>query len=67
MSRIDSKKRKIHLRTREKRKAKLAKLRERYSKAKMESDKEKVLEKVRKIAPWLSKEEFLAPLNEQEE
>lgn len=60
MSRIDSKKRKIHLKTREKRKAKLAKLRQKYLAAKMGSDKEKILEKARKIAPWLSQEEFLA-------
>lgn len=66
MSRINPKKRKIHLRIREKRKAKLAKLREKYSKVKMESDKKKILEKVHKLAPWASEEEFLAPLGGKE-
>ncbi len=41
------------------RKRKLRYLRKKYSLAKSNQEKEKLLEKVRKIAPWLSQEEFL--------
>jgi hypothetical protein len=54
-----------HIKTiekRRKRRAKLKKLREKYLLAKTKEEKEKILEKVRKITPWLSEEEFLAPL-----
>lgn len=60
MSRVSSKRRKIQLKIREKRKAKLAKLRGRYLTAKSETEKEKILQKARKLAPRLSQEEFLA-------
>jgi len=43
-----------------KRKAKLKKLREKYKLAKTKEEKEKILEKVKKIAPWFSEEKFLA-------
>lgn len=66
MSRINRKKRKVQLKTREKRKVKLAKLRQRYSAAESEVEKEKILEKARQLAPWLSREEFLAPIKNQE-
>ncbi len=46
---------------RRKRREKLKKLREKYKLAKTDQEREKILEKVRKIAPWLSKEEFLNP------
>ncbi|MBU3957303.1 hypothetical protein KKI19_03480 [Patescibacteria group bacterium] len=61
MSKIDLKKRKMRIRIRKRRKIKLAKLRQEYSVAKSNEKKEKILEKVRKIAPSLSQEEFLAP------
>jgi len=61
MSKIDLKKRKIRIRIRKKRKRKLAKLRQEYSTAKSQEKKEKILEKVSKIAPSLSQEEFLTP------
>lgn len=61
MSRVDKKRRKVLLQVREKRKAKLAKLRQKYVAAKTGNEKEKALEKARKVAPWLSQEEFLAP------
>jgi hypothetical protein len=41
------------------RKEKLRKLRKKYKLAKTEQEKKKILEKVKKIAPWLSEEEFL--------
>jgi hypothetical protein len=40
----------------------LKKLRERYAKAKTGGDKERILEKVRRVAPGLSSEQFLAPI-----
>ncbi len=49
---------------RRKRKEKLRKLREKYKSARTNEEKEKILEKAKKIAPWLLKDEFLAPLNE---
>lgn len=60
MSRVNSKRRKIQIKTAHKRKRKLAKLRQQYSKAKTKEKKEKILAKVSKITPWLSEEEFLA-------
>jgi hypothetical protein len=40
----------------------LQKLRERYAKAKTNADKDKILEKVSRVAPGLSSEQFLAPI-----
>ena len=40
----------------------LQKLRERYVKAKTNADKDKILEKVSRVAPGLSSEQFLAPI-----
>lgn len=42
-----------------KRREKLRKLKEKYKLAKTEEEKKKILEKVKRIAPWLSEEEFL--------
>ncbi|RMF86739.1 MAG: hypothetical protein D6736_14420 [Nitrospinota bacterium] len=54
--------RQAELRRRRTRRAKLAKLRRRYMAAKTEEEKAWVLQKVQKIAPWLTKEQFLAPI-----
>jgi len=43
----------------QKREEKLKKLRKKYQAVKEKRGKEKILEKVKKIAPWLSEEEFL--------
>ena len=51
---------------RRKRKEKLRKLRIKYSLAKTNEEREKILEKVRRIVPWLSLEEFLEPLKKEE-
>jgi len=51
---------------RRKRKEKLRKLRIKYSLAKTDEEREKILEKVRRIVPWLSLEEFLEPLKKEE-
>ena len=44
------------------RKQKLKKLRARYAILNNEEDREKIILKIKRIAPWLSKEEFLAPI-----
>jgi hypothetical protein len=57
-----------HIKTiekRRKRKEKLKRLREKYLLAGTKEEKERILEKLRKIAPWLSEEEFLAPLKKK--
>jgi hypothetical protein len=51
------------LRQRRARKEKLSKLREHYAKAKTEGERAAVLDKAHRVAPWLSQDEFLSPLN----
>ncbi len=50
------------IRRRRARREKLSKLRERYRAAKSSADRERLLEKMKRVAPWLSVEEFLKPL-----
>jgi len=50
---------------RRKRREKLSKLREKYALAKGEEEKEKILDKVKRIAPWLSVEEFIKLLEQK--
>lgn len=52
------------LRQRRARKEKLAKLRDRYASAKSEGERAAILDKMHRVAPWLSQDEFLAPLEE---
>ena len=47
------------------RKMKLKKLRVRYTNAKSSTEKEAVIQKASRIAPWLKQEEFLAPLKKK--
>jgi len=44
------------------RRLKLRKLRQRYAGVKTAAEKEQVLQRVARMTPWLSAEEFLAPL-----
>lgn len=57
MGRENKKRRSMKIKQAQKRRVKLGKLRQLYQEGK--KDKEKILEKVNKIAPWLSEEEFL--------
>ncbi len=50
------------MRHRKQRREKLRNLRAKYAKATNEDVKRNIIEKARKIALWLSEEEFLAPL-----
>jgi hypothetical protein len=61
MGRYRAKRRKSQINARQGRKIKLASLREAFSNAQSADDKAKIMEKVGKISPWLSKEEFLTP------
>jgi len=67
MGKEDPKRRSLKIKKAQKRAKKLARLRRLYTEAKTREEKEKVLEKVTKIAPWLSEEEFLKPLQKIEE
>lgn len=62
MGKEDPKRRSLKIKQAQKRGKKLAKLRQLYLEAKTSQEKEKIWEKVFKIAPWLSEEEFLRPL-----
>ncbi|MCD6284055.1 hypothetical protein J7J12_02245 [bacterium] len=55
-----------YIRKKRKRKEKLRKLREKYKLAKTQDEKDKILEKVWKIAPWISREEFLNSIKQEE-
>ena len=59
MAKISVKRRQFEIKKRKKRSKKLAKLRGTYSLAKTKSAKEKILDKAKKAAPYLSEEEFL--------
>ncbi|MFC1727594.1 hypothetical protein ACFL0Y_03670 [Patescibacteria group bacterium] len=66
MGRLRLKKRRHQIKVKQKRKAKLAKFRLAYTKAKTEEGKKKALAKLQKIAPWLSEKELLAPIAKKE-
>ncbi len=63
MGRLHSKRRSMQIKQAQKRRAKLAKLRKMYTEGK--KDKDKILEKVFKIAPWLSKKEFISSIKKE--
>jgi hypothetical protein len=54
--------RRNELHARRVRRARLKQLRERYAKAKTSAEKDKIMEKVSRVAPSLSSEQFLAPI-----
>lgn len=62
MGREHRKRRRMVIRQKQNRSAKLKKLRADYAKADTTSKKDQILAKVAKVAPWLSEEDFLAPL-----
>jgi len=66
MGRQHAKRRSMKISQAQKRRKKLGKLRRAYGKTDSETKKEQILEKVFKIAPWLSKEKFLEPLQKEE-
>jgi hypothetical protein len=54
--------RRNELHARRVRRHRLKQLRERFAKAKTSAEKEKILEKVQRVAPTLSSEQFIAPI-----
>lgn len=62
MSDISPQRRKFQIKKRQKRQRKLKDLRKRYSEAKTKAKKDRILRKVFKVAPYLTKERFLEPL-----
>lgn len=54
--------RRSEIRRRRTRKAKVAALRQKYQATTSKTDKQAILAKLVKVAPWLSEEQFLAPL-----
>ena len=54
--------RRNELHARRVRRQQLKKLRVRFAKAKTSADKEKILEKVARVAPSISPEQFVAPI-----
>jgi hypothetical protein len=54
--------RRNELHARRVRRQRLKQLRERYAKAKTSAEKDKIMEKVSRVAPSLSSEQFLAPI-----
>ncbi|OGZ32849.1 MAG: hypothetical protein A3I88_02695 [Candidatus Portnoybacteria bacterium RIFCSPLOWO2_12_FULL_39_9] len=57
--------RQTELHRRQKRREKLKKLRAKFALAKNNEEKERILEKVRRMAPWLLSTEFLKPLEKE--
>jgi len=65
MSKISPKRRRFEIRKKRKRKIKIKKLREKYLNSSSEEERKKILEKVQKIAPHLTIEEFLKPIKDK--
>ena len=65
MAKISPNRRRFQIRKNQKRRFKLRKLRELFVKAKVKTEKDKILEKAQKIAPHLSEQEFLSPLEKK--
>jgi len=62
MGRASPSRRKKQISQERKRRLKLKKLRQKYLSAKGLMDKEKIIEKAQRLAPWLTKENFLRPI-----
>ena len=63
MGRQHKKRRSMIIKIKKKRQTKLKKLRQQYAEGK--KDKDRILEKAAKIAPCLTKEEFLEPVKKE--
>jgi len=62
MSKISQKRRQFEIKRKQKRRKKLKKLKEKYFLAKSKEEKEKIIEKIKRISPHLSIEEFLGKI-----
>lgn len=59
MSKISKKRRRFEIRKKQKRRKKIKKLKERYLAAKSKEEKEKILEKLKRITPHYPLDQFL--------
>jgi hypothetical protein len=59
MSKISQKRRQFEIKRKRERRKKIKKLRERYFQSKSEEEKAKIIEKLKKIVPYLRLEEIL--------
>jgi hypothetical protein len=66
MGRVSPTKRKMAIAQKRKKQKKLKKLRQKYLAAKTSEEKSSLLEKVYRLAPWLTKKKFLAPIKESQ-
>lgn len=66
MGREHQKKRRMSIRQNQKRKEKLSKLRVKYVKADNQSEKDQVWEKVHKLSPEITRDEFEKPIETAE-
>jgi hypothetical protein len=64
MAKISVKRRKFQIRKKQKRKAKLKKLRQLFNQAKSQKEKEEILERIKKIAPQVCSKDLSAWLKE---
>jgi len=64
MSRISPKKKARTIKIKQNKKAKLAKLRQKYAQTSGEQEKETVWQKAMKLSPFLTKEEFEKPASQ---
>lgn len=65
MSKISRKRRQFEIRKKRKRQAKLKKLKEKFLSAKSQEEKDKVLEKMKRIAPYLNVEEYIKEISSE--
>jgi hypothetical protein len=57
--------RKSEIQRRQTRRRRLADLRKRYTAARTEGERKRVIDKLKRVSPWLTVEEFLAPTAKQ--
>lgn len=65
MGRSNPKRRKMKIQQKQKRQEKLGKLRQEYVKNASKTARKRILDKVYKLAPWLTKEQFLEPVKKE--
>jgi hypothetical protein len=58
MSKVSPKRRRFQIKKRSKRRKKLKELKEKYFTVKKKGEKEKILQKIKKVAPYLSLEDL---------
>jgi len=65
MSKISRKRRQFEIRKKRKRREKLKKLKEKFLSVKNQEEKDKILEKMKRIAPYLNVEEYIKEISSE--